>query len=273
MWEKLNQIDVRILYVIMVILVVFPLLKPIGLPLPISTQTKNSYQAIEENIKEGDLVFLGVDFSPLQEAELWPQLVAVGGHLANKGARIVMLHVVPGGFRYEGRFADVLKSEYGLEYGVDFLCLPFSAGREAAFEAIVHDIKGLYKVDLYGESLTGYPIWNEISSAKDFKMFVEIADAPDWWLRPMSQVPGLLLWNGTVASGASTMAPFYQSGQMCGFIVGMAGGAEYEALTGKTGLATGAMDSQSLGHALIILFVVVGNLGYYMTKRGNASVN
>lgn len=270
MFEKLNNLDVRILYLLMVIAASFPLLKPIGLPLPISEQVKASYNAIENNINPGDLVFIGVDFEPTQEPELWPQLLAVGRHVARRGARIVLLHMIPGGFRYEERFEEVLKKQFDMKYGVNLLSLPFSAGREAAFQSIVADFKGLYKVDLHGTPLTQFPLWNEIKSVRDFKMYVEIADAPDWWLRPMRQVPGLLLWNGTVASGASTMAPLYQSGQLCGFIIGMAGAAEYEVLVKMPGPAAAAMDGQSMGHALIILFVILGNIGYQVAKRNEA---
>ena len=269
-WERLDHVDVRIFYLIITVLVVFPMIKPLGLPIPISEQTKKSYEAIEQNIKPGDLVFLGVDLNPGQEAELYPQLVVVGRHLADKGARIVMTNMISGGFRYEARFVEILKEQYGMEHGKDFLCLPFQAGTEAAFEGIVQDLKGLYKVDMYGEPLDKHPLWNEINSVHDFKMYVEIGDAPIWWLRPMSKVSGLLLWNGTVASGASTMAPLFQSGQMCGFIVGMTGGAEYETLTGYTGSATAGMDSQSLGHALIVLFVILGNVGHFAMRRNAA---
>jgi hypothetical protein len=270
LFEKLSNLDIRILYVIMVISATYPLLRPIGLPLPISVQVRNSYDAIENNIKPGDLVFVGVDFEPTQEPELWPQLLAVGRHVARKGARIVLIHMIAGGFRYEERFQKILEDQYNMTYGVNLLSLPFSAGREAAFQSVVADFKGLYQVDLAGRPLTQFPLWNEIKGASDFKMYVQIADAPDWWLRPMSQVPGLMLWNGTVASGASTMAPLYQSGQMVGFIIGMAGAAEYEVLVKLPGPAAAAMDSQSLGHGLIILFVILGNLGYQASKRREA---
>lgn len=268
--QKLNNIDVRILYLIMVVFAIFPLLKPIGLPLPITDRARSSFAAIDE-LQPGDLVFFGIDYSPTQEAEMWPQTLALGHHLAMKGTRIVMLNMIEGAYRYEERVRDMILEEYpNYEYGVNIIALPFTAGREAAFQSVVADFKGLYTVDLAGATLSTLPLWNEITSASDFKMYVELADAPDWWLRPMSQVPGLKLWNGTVASGASTMAPLYQSGQMVGFIYGMAGAAEYEALVKKPGSAAAAMDTQSMGHALIILFVILGNIGYQAQKNAEA---
>lgn len=270
MIKKLSDIDVRWLYLIMVIFAIFPLLRPIGLPLPITDRARNSFAAIDA-LRPGDLVFFGIDYSPTQEAEMWPQTLAIGHHLAQRGVKMVMLNMIEGAYRYEERIRDFILSEYpNYQYGVNIIALPFTAGREAAFNSIVADLKGLYQVDLAGAALNTLPLWNEITGAGDFDMYVELADAPDWWLRPMSQVPGLKLWNGTVASGASTMAPLYQSGQMVGFIYGMAGAAEYEALVKKPGSAAAAMDTQSMGHALIILFVILGNIGYIVQRNAEA---
>jgi len=270
-FEKLNNIDVRILYLIMTIAVTVPLIRPIGLPVPIAQQTRASYEAIENNVQPGDLVLVGIDFAPNQEAEMWPQVLAVGTHLARRGARMVLLNMIVGGFRYQERLEEYLVENFDYEYGKNILSLPFSAGREAAFQALVSDMKALYEVDFYGTPLNQLQLWNDISGVKDFKLYVEFADAPDWWVRPMRQADNLLLWNGTVASGASTMAPLYQSGQLCGLIMGMSGGAEYEQLVQQPGPASAAMDGQSMGHALIILFVLLGNLGYYMTRKATAN--
>ena len=67
MLEKLNNLDTRILYLIMVCLATFPLLRPIGLPLPISEQVKLCYEAVD-SLRPGDLVFIGVDFEPSSAA-------------------------------------------------------------------------------------------------------------------------------------------------------------------------------------------------------------
>lgn len=270
MIQKLNSIDVRILYLIMVVAAIYPLLNPIGLPLPITDRVRDSYAAID-TLQPGELVFFGIDYSPTQEAEMWPQTLAIGHHLARKGVKIVMLNMIEGAYRYEERIRDVILDEYPeYQYGVNIIALPFTAGREAAFMSVVQDLKGLYTYDLAGAPVGDLPLWNEINGAGDFTMYVELADAADWWLRPMSQVPGLKLWTGTVASGASTMAPLYQSGQMVGFIYGMAGAAEYEVLVKKPGSAAAAMDTQSMGHALIILFVILGNIGYQAQKSAEA---
>jgi len=266
MLEKLNNLDTRILYLIMVCLATFPLMRPIGLPLPITEQVKLCYEAIDQ-LRPGDLVFIGVDFEPSSAPEAWPQLLAMGRHAASKGARIVMLSMFPGGFRYEQQFEDILKAQYDMQYGVTLLSLPYSAGLEAAYQSVAQNLKGLYTVDLHGTPLNQFPLWNEIQGAQDFTMYIQIADAPVAWLRQLTQVPGLKLINGTLASAASTMAPLWQSRQLSGLIIGMSGAAEYEVLVRLPGPAAAAMDGQSLGHAMIILCIILGNVGYYAAMR------
>ncbi len=41
---------------------------------------------------------------------------------------------------------------------------------------------------------------------------------------------------------------------------------KYEVLVGNPGSATAGMDAQSFSHALIILFIILGNLGYILTR-------
>ena len=63
------------------------------------------------------------------------------------------------------------------------------------------------------------------------------------------------------------MMPLIQSRQVLAGVLGMKGAAEYEVLIGHPGTATAGMDAQSFSHALIIVFIIVGNLGYIFTRK------
>jgi hypothetical protein len=52
-----------------------------------------------------------------------------------------------------------------------------------------------------------------------------------------------------------------------GIIAGLRGGADYEVLLKEPGKAVSAMPAQSTVHALIILFVIVGNVLYFASRR------
>lgn len=59
----------------------------------------------------------------------------------------------------------------------------------------------------------------------------------------------------------------FQSGLLVGNIGGLGGAAYLEKMHGELGAATGGMDSQSLGHIIIIIFIILGNIGYFGAKR------
>ena len=65
--------------------------------------------------------------------------------------------------------------------------------------------------------------------------------------------------------------PLVQAGQISGLLAGMKGAAEYEVLVEKPGSATAGMDAQSFSHALIIIFMILGNIGYIVTKNKKTS--
>jgi len=60
--------------------------------------------------------------------------------------------------------------------------------------------------------------------------------------------------------------PYYPK-QLVGLLGGMAAAAEYERLVGVEGTATQGMEAQSFSHALIILFVLFGNVAYFWGRR------
>ena len=77
-----------------------------------------------------------------------------------------------------------------------------------------------------------------------------------------------------MAVGGPDYIPFYKSKQLIGLSIGMPGSAQYEKLVwngkppeGVQLLATAAMDVLNIGHLLIILLVVLGNIAFFITRR------
>ena len=66
---------------------------------------------------------------------------------------------------------------------------------------------------------------------------------------------------------APKMFAYIDAGQMVGLLGGRKGGAEYEKLLGLPDKSTKGMGAQSLIHLIIIGFIVLGNVGYFMSNR------
>jgi hypothetical protein len=62
------------------------------------------------------------------------------------------------------------------------------------------------------------------------------------------------------------MYPYWPD-KIVGWATGAKGAAEYEILVRRPGEGAAAMDAQSLAHLAIVIFIVLGNLGYFLSRR------
>ncbi len=267
--ERLANLDRRIIYGLIWLVILFPMVKPVGLPISITPEVRKTHEWIHQNLRAKDVVMVDVDFDPSQAPELLPQLLAVSKDLMTMGQRIVLVSFLPGGFVYQDRIVTEVAADFDYEYGSDILSLPFKAGNESAYNALGRDIKALYTEDYYGKPLADTALWQDLKGVADLKaVFTFCAgDQGVWMIRHVGQVNKTPVFNGTVSSSGAFMTPYWESGQLTGFIVGMSGAAEYEKLSGFTGSAISGMDAQSFGHILITALIVVGNVGYLGSKR------
>ncbi|MCK4372052.1 MAG: hypothetical protein KAW61_02845, partial [candidate division Zixibacteria bacterium] len=60
--------------------------------------------------------------------------------------------------------------------------------------------------------------------------------------------------------------PYLGSGQIIGIMGGLLGAAQYEKLTDNPGRAKDGMRVQLPAHLVIILFIVMGNVGFFANK-------
>ncbi len=266
---RVLNLDRRFMYVLVFIVILFPLIKPLGLPVAMTPEVQRTYDWIHGNLFAGDVVFVDIDFDPSQAPELLPQLESVARDLMSSGVRVVLGSFLPGGFLYQTKVVEEIAVEFGYEYGKDIVSLPFKAGNESAYNALGRDLLAFYSEDFRGSRLAGMPLWDSLHGFRDFRAaFCFCAgDQAIWMIRHVGQVTEVPVINGTVASSGAFMTPFWESGQLSGFVVGMSGAAEYESLSGFRGKALSGMDAQSFGHILIALLVVLGNVGYLSSKR------
>jgi len=71
----------------------------------------------------------------------------------------------------------------------------------------------------------------------------------------------------TTAISAPRQYPYLSSGQLLGLLGGLKGAAEYETLVERKDRATAGMDSQSIAHVIIVIFIIVGNIILIRERR------
>lgn len=263
-WKKLGEVDNRIIYALLVLSLLLPLIKPIGLPISISAHTKRSFSVIDK-VKPGDRVIFDVTYSVSGAADVQPQAVAVLKHLFEKGARVIFVTTLTDGPMI---IESLIKpwEQAGKKYGVDFCNLGYLAGGENAINMYNKDLKKAYPKDYRGNPTDKLPILEGVNGAKDVQLYVFFSTQnSDMYVRQVSpyKIP---IVGGLINTIAPQAEPYVNAGQLSGILVGLRGGAEYELLLKSPGAGVASMDAQSMGHLLIIAFIILANLAYFFTR-------
>ena len=83
-YMRAQNIGKPAIYLVLVAVFVIPLVRPLGLPLNVSDNTRKAYEIIDA-IPSGSYVFHTIGFNPAVDAETWPQMAAISRHYMEKG--------------------------------------------------------------------------------------------------------------------------------------------------------------------------------------------
>ena len=267
--KRFGEMDRRWLYVILLVMVVFPLLRPIGIPIDVSSSTAK-FVASVDRLQAGDRMLLVFDYSIGGGPDVDPQAQVVLAHALSKGVRVVEVAFVDTGLNYATKACDLWVSK-GKVYGTDILNLGYAPGVETAISAFGQNIEAIFVRDVNGKAPSSYPIMEGIKTAGDFKLIAEFATGipgPAEWIRQVVTRYKVPLACGVVSVMGPQNAPYLQSGQLVGLLGGgLKSAAEYEIAVKMPGAATAAMDAQSLGHLTIVVFVILGNILFLVERR------
>jgi hypothetical protein len=276
---KIPGIDRRYLYVLLFILVSIPLLYPLRLPVPITELTRRFYDKIE-SLPAGSVVVISIDYGPSTRPENYPQSAGALFHAKERGCKIVALAFWASGAPIGD---ELLKGLYGSdfpnvpEYGTEVVYLGYVPGNEVGMQTFADNTATAKGIDHYGNDVTSLPLIHDYCrSAADFSVWIEIASGTPGEQQVIQFVQGrhggpsaVPILVGATAVSVPGMMPFYPT-QIYGILMGLAGAGEYEYLLnaqyGYPYAQGPSLDAQSVGHVLILLFIVIGNIGYLLSR-------
>jgi hypothetical protein len=263
--EILDRMDRRYIFLLLIIFSFVPVLTPLGLPVPVESATRGSYDAME-SLNAGDLICITFDYAGGSAAELYPQNLVLMKHALDKNLRLVTVSFSIGG----PDMAELCFKESGWadskEYGVDYVNLGFAAGFETAMSAFASNPHTLFTTDHYGTPVSNLPIMDEVSSIDDFEYVAfTTSTSQDHYIRQFTGHHPVVV--GCIQSlYFSVMKVYMTTGQIPGFINGLRGSAEYELLTNHLGVGVVTMDQASVTHLYAIVLLVIGNIGFFMKR-------
>ena len=272
---KIGSVDRRWIFLIIAAVVIVPLLFPIGLPIRATDTTKDVYDAIER-LPAGSNVLLSTEYSPSTRPENHPMTISILRHLFKNNHKVFVTCLWPDGqFMAQDALNQVAKNEFNKVYGEDYVFLGFRPGNEAVVKGIVSNIRKLYTVDVYQKKIDEIPLMKGINNFKDFDfLFSSSAGFPGTieWVQYASDPTGVPMASGVTSIQVNEVMPYVQAGQMVGVLAGMPGAAEYESLINQKGSATSGMDAQSVAHLVIVLFIILGNISFFIERKRSKKV-
>jgi hypothetical protein len=271
--EKLQDIDRRWVYLLTWIFVLFPLIFPLGLPVPIQKESTSWFNYIKD-IPDGSVVVFAMMYGTSGMPELFPMTLASMHQLWSKNVKVIVVAFWAEGplvFDMLLKQMDPSAAPYNKVYGTDWINLGYIPGSEPAMRAFGDNIALTAPKDyLNGQDTASYPMMANIKSAQDVDLIVSIETGTPGmteWLRQWNEPYKTPMIVGCIGVSAPGMAPFLQSGQLSALLPGLTSSAEYELLLNRKGLAIAGVDAVSMSHILVVLLVILGNVGHFASRR------
>jgi hypothetical protein len=269
LWQRIERLDRRWIYLAVAVAVVVPFLYPTPLPISITPEAQSLFDAVEA-LPDSSNVMVVYDYYPATIAECEPIAIAALHHLFRKNCKVITLSNIPyGGPSMAERVTRMMGDRYGKAYGVDYVNLGYKYGYVAVLSGMGQSIESIFPTDNSGTPLAQLPLMDSVKNYSNVAFVFEIADnaTADYWVSIVNAQYGVPMGCGGTAVMAPKFYAYVAAGQFVGLLGGMRGAAEYEILVGHQADAVRGMQAQSLVHLLIIAMVVLGNVGFFFGRR------
>ena len=264
-WDRIDKLDRRIYYWLILIAITVPLISPIGLPITIKPSTRALYDGLT-SIQEGDVVLIDIFMSVSTWSECMGGLVVETNTLIDQGARLVFTGSSVDVAKSWDRLNELAPRLQELEYGTDVVFLGYYSGEDAAAAQMAVDISSIFPADHYNTPIEDLPLMVDANTAEDYSMVLFTAEGEQKWIQQWGSNHGIPVAGTGIAMKGSALAPFLDSGDIFGLAVGVRGAAELESLAGMPSAATKTMDAISSTHLLFVLLIIVANLPIVIQK-------
>lgn len=268
--EKMLKIDRRLIFLALTVLLVFPIVRPLGLPNKnLGNEVKALYEKME-SLPPGSFLMMSLDYDPATRPELHPQAVAVIRHAFRRDMRVMILTLNAGATGLIDEIAERIPKDLAptKKYGTDYVILPYQPNPAAIMTQMGMDLYQIYDKDRDGADLRSMPVMKGIRNVKDMQLGMCITGTAmlDYWIAYTADKFKMPFVGGTTAVSQMGYAPYLQTGQLKGLLGGMKGAADYETLTGAKEKGTSGIDALSLAHIMVIALILMANVMMLLLK-------
>lgn len=283
-FDKLMRLDRRWVFLFLIIVCVVAYYADFEVPILVEPEVERIYEFVD-TLKPGEIVMVAIDYDPNNLAELHPMAYAIIEQCWRRNLKVLITSLSQNGPGMADQLlrdvSDSMKvaQEYNGEQfpareivnGVDYTFLGYKPYFALVILGMGQDFRLPFPNDYYGQPLDSLPMMRGVLNYDDIACVIDLSggNITDYWISYGQNRFNFPLALGLTGVMTAQYYPYLGSGQVFGIMGGLLGAAQYEQLADNAGLAKDGMRVQLYAHMVIILFIVVGNVGYFMSRRGH----
>ena len=300
---KIGEMDRRIIFFIVGLAILIPMLFPDYFRIPIyASQTSKDFFDLIEELDDDSNILITFEYGPATAAEIQPMVTSLLKHSFYKNHTLYLLALWPDGkmmseeaIKYvrnlkivnkqESKFSDI----YSMQEYKDYINLGYKPGGESVIKGITKNLEEKFKIDINNNKINELDIMNRV---KDKSGIIKISEfdliasfsagsvGTEEWILYASDPEDIPIVSGVTSVQVTDLIPYVRSKQLNAILDGLPAAAEYESLVdnklkdngvelvlyGK-GEGQNKMIPQSMVHLLIVLFIIFGNISYFLKER------
>jgi hypothetical protein len=275
---KLELMDRRILYGLIIICVIVPLVTGMQVPVAVSRYSQDLFDLVESLPADSNVLYI---FHPSFWGETRSMFTAMWKHLmVRTDINVIAFGNSPAGMGYWTNEVKPILEEEGLigpgsgrVYGEDWVWLGYIPGTESMYRSMAGDFRSMVTEDGEGTPIDDLPVIANIIDAHDF---TAVVDGEGYAIERSYRQFGpptaykCTMINVGMSSCIAKYVPWIEAGEIYE-MPGIRGGGEYEQLiSAQYGfdpwLGTKFLASTTLSHTVLLIFLIVGNVIYFIRR-------
>ncbi len=274
-FTKIGNLDRRIIFVLIALSVIIPILTDLIIPNIVGAEPSRDLFEFVDSLPPGSNVIISFDYDPSTMPELQPMAEAVVRHLFEKGHKIIGMALWPQGAALGQDAMSSLSDSLGKEQYQDWVNLGYKTGGGVMIVRLGTSMRAIFPTDRDNVPWSEIPMLQGINNLDDIQLVISLSAGDPGiiaWVMMAGDRYDIPIGGGCTAVSAPQLYTYLQTEQMVGLLGGLKGAADYETLVGiDNGQAIRGMSPQSVAHIAIMLFIIIGNVAYFMQKkRGGA---
>jgi len=281
-FDKMMSMDRRWVFLFLIVVCVGAYAMDFQIPILVENEVRTIHEYID-TLPPGEIVMVAMDYDPGSLAELHPMTYAIIEQCWRKKVRVLItalsqngpgmadqaLRDISDSLLQDRTYNGILYEGREIVNGVDYAFLGYKPYPALVILAMGQAYRLAFPEDYYGTPLDSLPMMQGVFNYDDVACVINISgtNATDYWISYGQGRYGFDLAIGVTGVSTAQYYPFLGSGQIFGIMGGLLGAAQYEDLTDNPGLAKDGMRVQLYAHMVIIAFILLGNVGYFMSKR------